>query len=158
MGSWSTVSTGHLPFHLSVQIFYKCCTLDSFTPSILWSYVYKRATWVSWNIIWYMFPDDESMWILTCISVSFNINIKGRTQCILLVECCELAMDGAWTEQHTVIRITWHIWIYAQTYSGKIANDVLVSNFVNNISWGPLSILANIICCTGLKNSCINNH
>jgi len=26
-----------------------------------------------------MFPDDDSMWIEICISVSFNINIKGRT-------------------------------------------------------------------------------
>ena len=58
----------------------------------------------------------------------------------------------------TVIRITWHIWISMQTYSKKIADDALVSKFVDSISWGPLSILANRICCTGLKNSCIINH
>jgi hypothetical protein len=54
-----------------------------------------------------MFPDDDdSMWIKTHISVSFNTNIKGRTHCVLLVECCELAVDSAWNEKHTVIRIT----------------------------------------------------
>jgi hypothetical protein len=46
----------------------------------------------------------------------------------------------------------------AQTYSGKIANDALVSKFVNNISYGPLAILENRISHTGMKNSCITNH
>ena len=158
MGSWSTVCLGHLPFHLCAQIFYKCCTLDSFTPRIWSSHVYKIATSVSCNIVWYMFSDDESMWIETCISISFDISIKGRTQCVLLVECCELATDNAQNEQHTVIIITWHTWISVQTYSREFANDALVSTFVDSIPWGPLSILANRISSTGLKNSCINNH
>ena len=116
MGSWSTVSTGHLPFHLCAQIFYKRCTLDSFTPRTLCSCVYKIATSVACNIIWHMFTDDDSMWIETCSSVSFNINIRGRTQCVLLVEWCALAVDSVWNEQRTVVRITWHIWFYVQTF------------------------------------------
>jgi hypothetical protein len=137
MWSWSTVSTEHLPFHLCAQILYKFCTINYFTPCILYWYVYRIATWVSCNITWYMSPDDDSVWIETCIGVTFNINIKGRTQCVLLVEWCELAIDSARNERCTVIRITWDIWISVQTYSGNIANDALMSKFVNNISWGP---------------------
>jgi hypothetical protein len=36
----------------------------------------------------------------------------------------------AQNEQHKVIRITQHIWISLQTYSGKIANDAFVSMYI----------------------------
>jgi len=49
-----------------------------------------------------LFPDDDPLWVETCIMLSCNITISGRTLCTFLVEHCEFVINSAWSEQHKV--------------------------------------------------------